>query len=299
MRNLCFTVYKFAKPEFITVLPDGVRFIVWQLEKGEKNQRDHLQGYMELLKPKELNPIKKILLDKTAHIEARKGTALEAANYCRKGDTRVEGPWELGEMSKQGARADLESFRDAIRERKTNVELLDDHLSSMARYPRLLNMVRETMRPPDTPDLVVSLFLGKPDTGKSRFARSEWDRRGVRWWTPPIQQGGSHWYDGYDGHDGVLIDDFKGAMTLQDLLRVLDIYPVYVPFKGGHVWFRPKEIVITSNYHPLRWYSWEGREESIPALRRRIHRIYDWDAVCMGGDPPLITDKGWDLFIFP
>lgn len=303
MRNVCFTVYKFKAPEFMKELPKGVRYIVWQLEKCPKSGKHHLQGYMELHKSKEFKPIQKILDDPTAHLEARKAkTAKEAVAYCKKADSRVEGPWELGTCSQQGSRVDLEGFRDAIKEKKTNAELLDTHLGQMARYPRLLGLVRETMRPPDTPELCVTLFLGKTDTGKSRAARAYFDGKGMEWWTPPIQQGMSHWFDQYCWHPGVILDEFNGSMPLTDLLKVLDIYPLYVPIKGGHTWYRPKEIIITSNYHPLKWYDWlnpRDRTESIEPLRRRIHRIWDFNAPPSRGARPDITDMGWNTdFVF-
>lgn len=139
-----------------------------------------------------------------------------------KEESRMEGdghgPWQLGVMSKQGARLDLCEFRDAIRNGDKDEDLLDNHLVGMARYPRLVSTIRFTMKPPSTPDLTVVLHLGATGTGKTRAVHDQWVDK--RWWRPPIGQQGSHWYDGYNGHTHVLLDDFAGKMPLLDLLEV-------------------------------------------------------------------------------
>ncbi len=301
MRNVCFTLNNFDNKELFTELPEHVKYIVWQEEKGEKTARNHLQGYVEVDSPRAFSFFKK-LLGKTAHLESRKGTALEASTYCKKEESRVSGPWELGALSKQGARVDLEGFRDAVKRKATNEELLETNLICMAKYPRLLATIRATVKPDITPDLRVVLHLGATGTGKTRSVTDEWNTAGHRWYTPPISQQGSSWWDGYDSHTHVLLDEWEGKITLSNLLRILDIYPLQLPCKGGHVWFRPHFITITSNMHPIEWYEWapsqrypRGREVQLAALRRRIHSIVDFN------DPthPDITNKGWELFIIP
>jgi len=62
-------------------------------------------------------------------------------------------------------------------------------------------------------------------------------------------------------------------------LRLLDRYPISLPTKGGHVQFVATTILITSNFAPLDWYKWEGREVQQAALMRRIHSTYEWTMV--------------------
>ena len=101
-RNCCFTINnprKLADGTFeplCTSLPERCSYIVWSLEKGE-NGTFHYQGYLELKKQvesKDAGPIKKFLGYPGAHIERRRGSARQAADYCKKLDeTHVDGPW--------------------------------------------------------------------------------------------------------------------------------------------------------------------------------------------------------------
>jgi len=77
-------------------MPDGGTYLVWQLESG-KQGTVHLQGYVEFAKNKTLAGCKKWL--PSAHWEQRRGTAVQARDYCQKEESRVDGPWELGQMS--------------------------------------------------------------------------------------------------------------------------------------------------------------------------------------------------------
>ena len=62
------------------------------------------------------------------------------------------------------------------------------------------------------------------------------------------------WFDNYNNHETVIIDDFYGWLPFDTLLRMCDRYPMMVETKGGHVNFCPKTILITSNQAPDEWY---------------------------------------------
>ena len=99
-------------------LPKEITYIVWSLECGKKGNI-HWQMYVEFNRSMTLGGIKKLFGEKTIHIERRKGTAKEAADYCKKNDdTHLAGPWELGEISHQGV--DME----ARLEREEQIEII-------------------------------------------------------------------------------------------------------------------------------------------------------------------------------
>lgn len=84
-------------------------------------------------------------------------------------------------------------------------------------------------------------------------------------WSLPA--GRDIWYDGYYGQPVALIDEFAGKasrIALAQLLRILDRYPIRVPFKGGFIPFIPKKIYITSNVHPSQWYDYTSRSTISP-----------------------------------
>jgi len=83
-------------------------------------------------------------------------------------------------------------------------------------------------------------------------------------------------FDGYDGHDIVIIDDFRDDWwKLTNMLHMLDSSGFKVESKGGMRQFRPHHIFITSIRHPKTYYNNCG--EPIHQLLRRIEEIVEWD----------------------
>jgi len=88
------------------------RYLVFQLEKGEDGT-PHYQGYVQFTSQMRLSGLKKV--DPQAHWEPRKGSHKQAVEYCKKADTRVEGPWEYGNGVVQGSRSDLRVLYEDIK----------------------------------------------------------------------------------------------------------------------------------------------------------------------------------------
>lgn len=90
----------------------------------------------------------------------------------------------------------------------------------------------------------------------------------------------SRWFDGYDGHPVLLLDDFSGAsskMSLSYTLQLLDRYPITVEVKGDSVPLLATKIFITTNNHPSTWYKWTNRRIQYAALARRVHFVVCFD----------------------
>jgi hypothetical protein len=80
------------------------------------------------------------------------------------------------------------------------------------------------------------------------------------------------WWDGYDGHEDVIVDDFRSSFCkLEYLLRLLDRYPFQVAIKGGHRQFLAKRIFITSAFSPSQLFSDGG--DNVNQLLRRIKEV--------------------------
>ena len=79
-------------------------------------------------------------------------------------------------------------------------------------------------------------------------------------------------WDGYQGQEHVVVDEFRGAIDISHLLRWLDRYPVIVEVKGSSAVLKASTIWITSNLHPKDWYF--GLDElTLAALLRRMEII--------------------------
>nr|WGT79604.1 satellite replication initiator protein [Sophora alopecuroides yellow stunt alphasatellite 3] len=89
----------FAGEVPILSFDERVQYAVWQ---HERVTHDHLQGVIQLKKKARLNTVK-AMIGGNPHLEKMRATIEEAAEYCRKPDSRVSGPWEFGTMLKKGS----------------------------------------------------------------------------------------------------------------------------------------------------------------------------------------------------
>jgi hypothetical protein len=79
-------------------------------------------------------------------------------------------------------------------------------------------------------------------------------------------------FDGYAGEEVLLLDDFRSSIIFNDLLRVLDRYPLRVNVKGSHSWACWTKVVISANI-PLAEQYPNLSERKDPMLRRFEHGI--------------------------
>ena len=239
----------------------GGTYLTYQLEQGESGTI-HYQGYVEFGEKKSLGNLRSMLPG--AHFEARRGTQAEAIAYCKKTETRLGEPYEEGQPKEQGKRSDLEEIRLRITEGATNESIADNYFGQWCRYHRSFNIYRNLKQPPRTWKSEIFLCYGPPGTGKSRYALES---------SPPETQywkQRSNWWDLYENHANVIIDDYYGWLPWDVLLRILDRYPLLVETKGGQVNFTARKIYITTNSKPETWYK---ESPNFKALTRRIEHF--------------------------
>ncbi len=258
VRNFVFTDFVTTAEHREHILTLKVKYICYGVETCPTTNKPHLQGYCELANAKSLSAIKKIFSAPALHIERRKGTAQQAKAYCQK-----DGEFhEAGTISQQGKRTDINSLyenlengynmRDVIGERP-----MFQHFGIAKQWLTYNEKGRDWLP-------TIYWFYGESGTGKTRSAMemfpAAWlSARTLRWW------------DGYDGHEAVIIDDFrKDFCTYHELLRILDRYAYRVEYKGGYRQLLAKNIIITSCYHPQDVYD---TREDLAQLLRRITEI--------------------------
>ncbi len=275
-RNVCFTL---NNPVDMVMFDDEeMEYLVYQEEISESGTY-HLQGYCEFKNRPRQNKAKALLGGNEVHLEPRRGTQKQAIDYCKKDDSRVAHtePYEEGTPRTQGKRMDLEGFKNEVMEGARLRDLLDDHWGVIARYPKFYQTLMALNRPirPDDANIHVTLHYGDTGLGKTRAVMDEFGANPEFYRTPLTN--GTMWFDGFDGHKIVLLDDFGGStshVSLCFVLRLLDRYPVVVPSKGGHTWWLPDAVHVTTNLLPKTWYKWENRGEQNKALARRFHKVY-------------------------
>lgn len=277
-KNWCFTIH-FADQderdewEWPGVSVDDAECGIAGRESGDDpaNPTWHVQGFVQFKERKRLASVKLWLDEHTAHCEKARGTPSQAWDYCTKEDgapltfgARPEGP-------AQGKRSDLAAVWEGLAAGKTLLELCDEHPGTVIRNERGLtrmNNRRAALGVPKFRDVQVHVLWGDAGTGKTRYAVDAEDDLYI------ADMADNGWWDGYEGQEAVLIDDFYGQIKPSKMLRILDGYRLQLPVKGSSTFARYTRVYITSNAPPEEW--WEG--SSVPvrvrrAIRRRINRV--------------------------
>lgn len=264
------------------LVPDQATYVIFGREVGESGT-PHLQIYCEFRNRKALRTVKN-LVGVRAHVESRRGTSLEASDYC----TKDEDYEVFGVLSapQPGRRTDLEAIRAKIADGASDLEVAEADFGKWVIYRNSFSAYRELLRPPIMRrGLRVYVLWGESGTGKSRYAVR---RGGTDYWMSPDPT--LQWFDGYRGEQTVIIDDYDGGANSRFLLRLLDVYGLRVPIKGGFVAWNPTTIFITSNKCPSDWHV-----DITAPLRRRIHHVLKLTSDLNFNDEDLLK-KLDDLF---
>lgn len=253
-RAYCFTYNNPAPFEYDKI---KCTYIIVGDEIAPETNTPHHQGYIRFKSKTTFNTAKK-KLPEGSHIEPAKGSPQQNIAYCSKEKIF----FEKGERPKMGRRTDIEKVKGLISEGKGMREIIDETNSYQAmRCGELVLKYKEKSR---TEKPIVKWYYGKTGTGKTRKAFEE----SVDPW---ISGKNLKWWEGYDAHEYVIIDDFRRDFcTFHELLRILDRYPYRVEVKGGSRQLLAKQIIITSPYHPRETYD---TREDIEQLIRRIDQI--------------------------
>jgi len=231
-------------------------------EKAPSTGTLHLQFYVYYHQSKSFSQMTKKLPHGT-HIEPAKGTPKQNQTYCSK-----EGDFtEFGDIPEQGKRSDLAEVREMV-EKTGSIRHVIDNAKSLQSVKTALTILpyKEPIR-----DWKPSVhwYYGPPGSGKTATAIAQFPDKDSRW----VSNDNGKWFDGYDGHENVVLDDVRPeTFTFTQLLRLLDRYECRVEFKGGYRQFLAKRIVITSVIKPtlMEW----PKGEDIGQLTRRIDQLW-------------------------
>ena len=269
-KSWCFTLNNYAASDIVKFRElSGCVYKVFQEEVGE-NGTHHLQGYLYFEKKIRLAAVKKI--DGRAHWEMAKGTPQQNTDYCTKNETRKEGSWPFTEglMPQQGRRSDLEGVYKAIENGATVNDIIECAPEVYMKYHSGIEKVIAAKQSPRDFKTEIFWYYGPTGTGKSRKAHHEGGSNAY------CKMGNNKWWDGYCGHDVVIIDDYrKDLCPFHVLLKLFDRYPMRVESKGSSCQFRPQRIYVTTPLSPREtWRGEDGSErEDIAQLLRRIEHV--------------------------
>lgn len=233
-------------------------------ERGERRQYHHIQAVLCCKRPVRVTQLRNMLGD--WHFEKTRSKA--ALDYVWKDETRVPGTqFEKGEIPvKRNSKNDWDKVKQLAIEGKLNE--LDSQIY-VCHYRSLKAIAYDHLKP-DPMVRTVNVYWGLTGVGKSRTA---WQEAGFHAYPKDPR---TKFWDGYRGHENVVIDEFRGDIDIAHLLRWFDRYPVNVEVKGSAVVLSAKNIWITSNIDPRKWYP-HVDEATLNALLRRLNIVHMLD----------------------
>lgn len=272
-RAYCICINNYSEEEWKTCLELDAEFSVFAKEIGEECGTPHIQGYAYFKSAIAFTTMKR-LFPRANFKSPPKGTPQQNLTY-------IEGPYDdgegkikpynpdaviQGECPRQGTRSDLSVVKEILADtgKMRDVVLAATSYQSI-RHAEVILKYHET---PRTWKPVVEWFYGSTGTGKSKTA---YEILGDDTYTCMST---AKWFEGYDAHENVLIDDMrKDFCKFHELLRLLDRYALRVEGKGGSRQFLAKHIIITSCYHPSAMFD---TREDVHQLIRRIDNIREF-----------------------
>lgn len=279
-RAWCLTVWDEDPPLFN---PDTMRYLLYAPETCPDTGKHHWQTYIYLRFAKTRSAcIKSMNLKIHPFAKAADGSFESNLNYIRGPYVSPDGsktkPYnpdhvEQGSPPSQGARADLLALRDAMSSGETTVEkiILDK--------PDIYHMYGRTLHAIDT-QLNVNKFRtemtqgiwywGQTGTGKSHRAFKNYSPD-----THYVWHSDKGWWDHYTGQETVIMNDFRGEITYNHMLQLVDKYPFQVSRRGAPPrQFTSKTVIVTSSLPPHKVYHHREAEDDIKQLMRRFRVIH-------------------------
>ena len=290
IRNYAIT--HFAYEEWLNWYADDTNYaswcraMIWQPEIGSQG-RKHIQCFIQLKQPKTIVALRALIPDSSNSWMKEVHTAAHIKNliaYCSKpsktrfvlGDSDDFRVWpSITAFLVKGQRSDLALLISKIQGGASNLDMLMDPETDgiYARYHRHASHIREVLLESigkKERNVSVYVLFGEAGSGKSRYAH---DNYGDIYVPPLSHKGGALWWDGYDGQEAILLEDFDGEddMSIRTFNRLTDRYPLRIQRKGGTTWACWTTVVITSNKAPDKWWYFYA-----PSVARRLTSVKRW-----------------------
>lgn len=263
-RNFVFTYY--PPKDWIDKVKDlytgaHIKYILYGFEKCPTTHKEHLQGcviFENAITFKGCKKKLKLLFDDTIHIETMISNLDSNQVYCKKDNDWIEHGCP---PSGQGNRSDISEIIDLAKSGAKMTTIIDSVNINYQTLKFAENIYKYLDTPrPIGPVKVVWLY-GQSGVGKTRFVYENF--------TDIFRPITEKWWNGYDGHKTVLIDDFRTSFCgFQRLLQLTDIYPFQVETKGGSRQVAYDTIVITTPFNHYKTFQDELGEDILQLTRR-------------------------------
>lgn len=217
-----------------------------------------------------------------AHMEMAKGTALQNREYVsktgkwendKKHETCVPDTFEeWGEMpvERQGTRNDLADVYAMIKDGLTNAQIMEQVPEMMLQLNKLevaRQAIKDDLFADTWRDLQVTYVYGDTGTGKTRHIMEKYG-----YWNVYRVTDYQHPFDSYMGQDVILFEEFRSSLSLGDMLKYLDGYPVTLPCRYANKQACFTKVFLCTNI-PLGSQYMNIQKDSIEDFHAFLRRI--------------------------
>lgn len=256
--NWVFTAWEEPK-----VVDPRVRAIGFGKETCPTTKKTHWQGMVQFEKGVRFTVVQK-LLPPTTHIEPMRGTVEQSLAYCKKeGDYHESGQWLTA-----GQRVDVEWMRDEILGGKSCGELEREHPAEFHRCRGTLQSIEDGLLANQYRSWMTEgiWYWGDTGVGKSHKAFEGFDPK-----TCFVKNLADQWWDGYAGHEKVILNEFRGEMKYGELLALVDKWPHTLKRRGRQPTpCLAKLVVVTCSMPPEALFADVRDKESLDQVIRRF-----------------------------
>lgn len=259
-------------------------YVVYGREFCPKTCKYHLQGYLQLQARSTRRCIQARLGVLNLHLEPSKSGPEENISYCKKdGDWCELGTPRFNPTPKGGTGAEAGAIKKEIirliKEENHGIdELLEQfptHWDFICKANRLRH--RRSGR-------AFCLYLhGSPGSGKTFSTELVCKELGL---TCYKKCPGNKWFDGYEGEDVIMFEEFTSCVTCSTFLSLCDGKPPLMENKGGNVSISSPVYIFCTNIAP------EDQYPDLPVVRkkaflRRLDQVTCTDDFTVVVEPPL------------
>lgn len=220
-----------------------------------------------------------------AHFEIAHGTSEQNRDYIaktgkwendKKHGTNIVGTFEeYGEipLERQGARNDLADLYDMIKAGATNFEIMEENPEHMLHLDRI-ERARQTVKAEEYKNtfrnMEVTYIWGETNTGKTRYVMENYGYHNVYRITDYRNP-----FDSYSSQNIILFEEFHSQIKIQQMLTLLDGYPLELPCRYANRQACYTKVYIASNIELYQQYLYEKENEPAiwAAFLRRINKI--------------------------
>ena len=253
------------------------KYCMFQREIGHEKGTEHIQMFLVFTVGKWFSTVKTYFPE--AHIEKAQGSNVQCRDYCSKEDTRISGPYELGEFAEQRSRTDLATIVELATSGATDSDIQKLFPSQYLLHIDKIHKVREQQRYDENKKnerkVIVTYIYGPPGCGKTRFIVDKYGYGNFYRMTNYRK----NCFDFYDNEKVIVFDEFDSSLPITEMLNYLDVYPVQLPCRYSNKMANYDEVYIISNLKLSEQYQNIQNEKptQFQALLRRIHKIIRLD----------------------